>query len=636
VGLSFVPVREQALLAAAPALDFGVLFLGFSLFLIAAALLLTGMLFLFGVENRASEVGLLLALGVPAARVRRLLLVEGAALALVAGLAGAGLGLLYTRAVLGGLSTVWRGAVADAPLWFHVEPATLIIGALSGAGIAVLAIYLVARRQARAPARELLDAGTESETRLGASSTTSAPGGRRSWAQAPGGRTACFTALAAVALAAAGRMSPSGGSAGLFFGAGALLLVSGIAASRAGLSRLADASARAALSMGSLGRRNTSRRPGRSLATVCLLACGSFLVVAVGASRHDPLAGARARSSGTGGFALYGETALPVYHDLNGAPGQEALGLDPAELHGARFVPLRLYPGAEASCLNLNRPQAPRLLGVDPRRLHGRFSFTSAPPAQERGDPWDSLDRADPDGTVPAVGDVNTVVWSLGKSLGDTIPYVDERGEPFTVRIVGILANGLLQGSLLISERRFVERFPSRAGHQVFLVELPREQEGEVMGALTRALEDQGLELVPAVERLAAFSTVENTYLAIFAVLGGLGLLLGTIGLGVVVLRNTLERRGELALLRAVGFRRAGLVWLAFSEVALLLLLGLAVGAVAGGLAALPSLRSPATSAPLFSLAATLMLVLVAGFVFTWGATALAARGPLLPALRNE
>src|SRR2546427_697486 len=99
-------------------------------------------------------------------------------------------------------------------------------------------------------------------------------------------------------------------------------------------------------------------------------------------------------------------------------------------------------------------------------------------------------------------------------------------------------------------------------------------------GSLARSLEDVGLELTPAAERLAAFNTVENTYLSIFAVLGGLGLLLGSIGLGVVVLRNVLERRGELALLRAVGFRRAALQWLLFSQAALLLFLGLAAGVV--------------------------------------------------------
>ena len=44
--------------------------------------------------------------------------------------------------------------------------------------------------------------------------------------------------------------------------------------------------------------------------------------------------------------------------------------------------------------------------------------------------------------------------------------------------------------------------------------------------------------------------------LGTFQVLGGLGLLLGSVGLGVVVLRNVLERRGELAVLLAVGFRK--------------------------------------------------------------------------------
>ena len=48
-----------------------------------------------------------------------------------------------------------------------------------------------------------------------------------------------------------------------------------------------------------------------------------------------------------------------------------------------------------------------------------------------------------------------------------------------------------------------------------------------------------------AARRLAQFNAVQNTYLNTFQVLGGLGLLLGSAGLGVVVLRNVLERRNE-------------------------------------------------------------------------------------------
>jgi ABC-type lipoprotein release transport system permease subunit len=60
---------------------------------------------------------------------------------------------------------------------------------------------------------------------------------------------------------------------------------------------------------------------------------------------------------------------------------------------------------------------------------------------------------------------------------------------------------------------------------------------------------------VPTEERLANFHRVENTYLSTFQMLGGLGLILGTLGMAAVLLRNVLERRRELALLRAVGLR---------------------------------------------------------------------------------
>ena len=57
-------------------------------------------------------------------------------------------------------------------------------------------------------------------------------------------------------------------------------------------------------------------------------------------------------------------------------------------------------------------------------------------------------------------------------------------------------------------------------------------------------------------KRLAAYHRVENSYLSTFQSLETLGLILGTAGLATVLLRNVLERRKKLALLRAVGFRR--------------------------------------------------------------------------------
>jgi ABC-type antimicrobial peptide transport system permease subunit len=111
---------------------------------------------------------------------------------------------------------------------------------------------------------------------------------------------------------------------------------------------------------------------------------------------------------------------------------------------------------------------------------------------------------------------------------------------------------------------------------------------------------------------------------------------LGSVGLGVVVLRNVLERRGELAALLAVGFRRSDVRWLVISEHGALLLIGLLGGVVSALVAVLPALMSPGTEVPYGTLAITLLIVLVSGAVWTWAAASVALRGKILNALRNE
>ncbi len=167
---------------------------------------------------------------------------------------------------------------------------------------------------------------------------------------------------------------------------------------------------------------------------------------------------------------------------------------------------------------------------------------------------------------VPAIGDENSIVWAMGKKVGDTVDYTDEQGRTFKLRLVAALANSVLQGNLVIDEAEFVKRFPGESGYRMFLMDAPSNETAKVSAEMTRALQDAGLELTPAARRLNAFNAVQNTYLSTFQVLGGLGLLLGSAGLGVVVLRNVQERRGELALLLAVGFRRRALQWLVLSE----------------------------------------------------------------------
>src|SRR5206468_2896587 len=167
---------------------------------------------------------------------------------------------------------------------------------------------------------------------------------------------------------------------------------------------------------------------------------------------------------------------------------------------------------------------------------------------------------------------------------------------------------------------------PSESGHRMFLIDAPSKKVNEISKSLSRALRDTGLELTPMAQKLAAFNAVQNTYLTTFQILGGLGLLLGSVGLGVVVMRNVLERRGELALLLAVGFRARMLQWLVLSEHGALLWLGLGTGVIAAAVAVLPALLSPGAEIPYLSLALTLAAVLVNGMIWTWLAARFALR----------
>jgi putative ABC transport system permease protein len=593
VGLRFEPVRQLALNAVSEAQDFGGLFLGFSFFLIAAALLLMALLFQFGIEQRSIETGTLLALGFTPRHTRRLLLLEGCFVALLGTLPGLAGGILYAQLMLKGLSTLWRDAVGTASLHFYAEPLTLLSGALSATLLAWLIIGLTLRKLTRLSARELLaESAATREDRL---TPTAASPVRRY-------RTCIIFTFLALSLLFYAMTRGDSVSPVVFFGAGTLWLLAGLSLAAAWLLVIAVSKNSTHLSIVTMAARNASRRRKRSLAILALLASGSFLIASIGVFRLESIRDVHQRSSGTGGFALVGESTMPIVHDLNSQTGREFYALDAADLEGVQFVPLRVRDGDDASCLNLNRAQQPRLLGVHPEQLADRGAFTFARLAHGATNlsPWLLLQRQTPNETsssvppvIPAIGDLNSILWAMGKKVGDTLAYTDERGREFHVRIVGAVANSILQGNLLIDETAFSQRFPSEPGYRMFLIDAPDDRIANVAAALSRALGDAGLELTPSADRLDQFNAVQNTYLGTFQILGGLGLILGSVGLGVVVLRNVFERRAELALLVAVGYRVRSLKRLVLLEHVSLLLAGLALGLLAGLVAVLPNLLSP-------------------------------------------
>ena len=627
-GLTFRDIRGQADDSVSNSMDFGLLFMGFSFFLIASALMLISLLFQFTMEKRTRETGILLAVGIPAKRVCRMLLLEGGLIALTGCVIGGAAGTVYARLILDGLATNWREAVASATLTYHSSSTAWSLGLLSAFVIALGTIWCSLRKLNKQTAHELLAGESPENTQTHKSAKRATAIGS-------------LLAVGAFALVSIAELTPI-----TFYTAGTMLLLAGLAFASARLTRLAKAGALGQadrLSLAGLGQRNAARRRRRSMATVGMLACGSFMIASIGVFQKDATIDANERTSGTGGFALIGEAAIAVVHDMNDA-GQRAdhYSLDEELMAGVGFVPFRLRDGDHANCLNLNRAQQPRLLGGKPEQLNGRFTFAAILDGLEPGDnPWALLETARAtlklgDDVVPAIADQSAMKYALGMKIGDTIDYTDEHGITFKVMFVAQMADSILQGNLLISESDFIKRYPGESGYRVFLVDAPAENREAVGVELNTALENHGFEWVSAMQRLGELNAVQNTYLNTFQVLGGLGLLLGSLGLGVVVMRNVQERKSELALLRAIGFEKRTIKRFVLGEYIGLLIGGLLIGTVSAGLAVLPTVLSPTTDVPYALLGATLGSVLLLAGLWTWIATNLSLRGNLLEGFRGD
>ncbi len=614
-------IGAQAEAAAVGTVDFGQLFLSLSGFIIIAAVVLTATLFAMSVEQRARQLGTLLAVGLTRRQVALLILGEGSTIAIL----GVGLGLIgglaYAGGVIHALSGVWAGAVAGTPVVMHASATSLAGGPAATLVISALAMWLALRALVRRPARELLG---------GAVGRVSGRSMVPWWGAAAGSAALVVSSVALIMLSA----NATGMRAGLIgFGAGGALLAGLLMAFFALLIGLPAGRRVTTPRLALLG---LTRRRGRTTAAVVTLGCGVFLVLAVAGFHLSASDDPADRASGTGGFALLVESTQPIRYDLNTRLGRDHYFFDEGDLPPGSVVPFRVSGGDDASCLNLNQTQAPRVLGVDAGLLDVRSAFSFQQIAY-KANGWGVLNAPAPKqrNAVPAVADANTAQWALKLAVGDTLTLADETGQPFTIELVGTIENSVLQGSLIIDERAFERLYPSVSGHRLLLVDAADGvQRDEVALLLEEVLIDEGVTITPAAVRLAEYNRVQNTYLTIFQALGGLGVVLGALGLGVIAARNLLERRSEFALYSAVGLGRGRIAQLALLEHGVMLVGGLGVGVIAAWAATLHAGKGLVGSGP--TALATVAAVAAAGLVAVGLGLRAARSGRLTDVLRNE
>ncbi len=632
-GFTVRPAWAEGLNAAQGSTDFRMLFVGMAFVLMASALLLSALSLALVLEMRKSEVALFNALGWNRGRVIRVLVSEWSVPLVAGAAAGGALGAGLARTLVWSLGRFWRDAFVGATMKFHFS--WLAAGAASGVSLLLTLLVLLrtASRFARCPPVELWQGAGNTDLRNWGLRGTR----RLVWENVVGG----VLAMAALAVMV---QSPSGAAAnGVFFGAGFLLMFSLLLFVKTAGTAWRGTGARITYlsSPVTAGASRAVQAPRRSAPVVILLAVGTFLTIGILSMKHDPAAGCGSPSSGSGGFA----SIVTSVTALDRMRGLEMAG----KVSGAKgVVPVRVHEGDEAGCLNMSQPQTPRLLGLDTRAMARSRAFEPV----DSGGIWTQLERPLEDGSVPALAADQTMLqYSLkakaGVTDGTVFRYAGEHGEVWRVRIVGALPvrSGILQGALIVDEKQFVKMFPHEAGYRLWLCDyapyllradadrrLARKPEVPDAGQAATKLRHPapGVTVETVEERLRLLGTVESAYLDMFLVLGGLGVVLGVAGIALVILRDVEERRGELALLNAVGLPRRTVMRLLGAEYGSMVAAGLTVGIVPALVAIQPAAHALGSGLPWRAMTAILvgLFACAAACVLSAAGTAVRRYGP--------
>lgn len=636
LGWSVVPLKANQLASSGGTTPFDLLFLSLSFFVIAAAVLLIAMLFRLGLIQRMRQYGVLRVTGWSPADLVRYVLAEGFVTALVGVSLGAVCGVFYAMLILHALRTWWVGAVTVPFLEFHWSYRSLLIGSVLGLVISSATLWISTRWISRLSPQFLIS-GRNPDSTFGGGS---------------GRRSALFKVvigfiICSIGLAVLGAISGGQVAAGAFVGSGMSLLAGALVAQYLLLNQISDAIQNRVgafcSSTRSLALRNISRSPLRSTMTVGLISSAAFLIFSISAFQLRPT------HEGTGGFELIGEAAQPLFDDLDDFLVREQLfGTDASKLSGSVVAMFRQKVGQDASCNNLYQATEPTVLGVpdsfsqlmSQEGLEG-FSWAAGSSESKSHLNWDALGvdasgmESDP---IPIVLDQNTAMWSLQmmKGLGEVKQFEFTEGRVLFFKVVGLLSNSVLQGKILMGESNFESVFPEVNGYQYFMVACDPKSRTEVQVVMESRLGDVGMDLSDASVVLSKMLAVQNTYLKTFQSLGAIGLLLGTIGLGIAQLRSVLERQNEFAILRSMGFPLRRLGALVVRETLLLLIFGVLIGLLCAILAVLPHALVAGINPPLMEPAMVSLGIVLIGLIASLVSVRQVVKLPLLDTLRRE
>jgi putative ABC transport system permease protein len=594
LGFRFEDMKIRGNEAAANGVDFGQLFLSLSFFIIFSSVLLIILIINLNLQSRQWEIGIYKSLGFRRKTILKLRLLENIIPILFASILGSLLGIAYNKIVILALNSVWNDAIHADMILVSIIPSTVITGAISGIIISFLTLYFPIRASIKKSAIQSISA-----TRKYTSNNN------RILSLAFLISSLITLYLIAYKVFLTGSISPTIVLSGAF-----MLIVSLILLYALLLNYLTNKTLKR-INLTGLSLKNITRNKSRSIASVAMLSIGIFTIFVTGANRLTFTGTESEPSSGTGSFSYWIESTIPLPFDLNTTDGKQEYGLDPKTFDSVDFIQISKLEGDDASCLNLNQIQLPSVLGIDPYKFDSLQLFGFATNLYESNNPWLELTEVSNDSIIPVIADQTVIQWGLIKKIGDTIEILNEFGKPLKLVLTAGLKPSIFQGHLLMYDSLFQVNFPSSDGTDIVLVKNDNRSDIGLVKTLKNRLKDYGIEITGTSDRLRSFYSVTNTYLTIFLFLGGLGILIGTIGFGLIIMRNVIDRKSELSTYLALGFTKRMIFVSILIENFVIFLIGLIIGTVSSIVGILPSIMSQSYDISFNTIIIILLIIIV-------------------------
>ncbi len=539
--IQLIHPKETALYAAQNGVDFSSLFLALGFFIILSAMLLMLVPLSEMIEQRKSEISLLHSLGYTQKRIFKIFQQESLPIVLIASVVGVLVGLIYTFLVMWLLENVWKGATHTDGFSVYPNMITMLIGLISGIIISILLFQIILKRLLKSRQHQKRKKKLSLNGKLVFAGTT----------------TVLIISLLFINLT-------NLKSSILFILIGILVLTAFALWADYLICRNGSTLSENTFDTQKMIWATVFAGKKQALLSFFTLAIGVFIVFSVGLNRRGFSDNSRLQT-GTGGYSLWCESSVPVYHSISSQEGREKLALEDLP-SGTEVLQMLRFGADDASCLNLNKVTNPTVLGVDMEMLkNSDFQIEQSLHSNNREETF-AMMESKKDSLYPILVDETVLTWGLMLKLGDTLTYEGNNGKKVTVQIAGTLKNSIFQGNILMDKQLFSEIWSEITGSEIALLKVPEDKIEETKALLSQALNNYGVIVTPTSQRLKEFYSVTDTYLTIFLTLGGIGLLLGIMSFIIVIRKNLTSRKNEIIMYRTLGFTKEKIIKILYRE----------------------------------------------------------------------